>query len=180
MVVPISTGKFHISISHMQSINKKTLTCTHAGVWSWIHYFCIFKSHVFLIAVMSMYACVVLLAVGVAMASAIGPGCWYCLPEPICEPCICRVQAKQIDVSHNGIFAPWFNSVFDKQLRTICPPPKFQKFYYYLPNFAKCECQEDKFPQTKCTSEIWKLQNDAHKKVLSLSHITYLYTYILY
>ena len=120
---------------------------------------------------MSMYACVVLLAVGVAMASALTvhpiPKCWFCLPEPICEPCICRVQARPGDAAHNKIFAPWFNSVFDKLILKKCPPPTFKKKFYYPPGVAKCECKPDKVPQQKCRSEIWKLQHqqDPYKQV---------------
>ena len=131
----------------------------------------------FLVSVMSMYGFVVLFVVGVAMASASIPKCWYCLPEPICEPCVCRVQAKKIDIAENGVFAPWFNSVFDKVISTKCPAPTFKKGYYYLPNFAKCTCQEDKVPIRKCISEITKLQDDLPKKVLSHLYTLFLSSY---
>ena len=112
---------------------------------------------VFCVLVMGMYACVVLLAVGVALSSA---GERYLQPK--CPKCLCGVQAKVADRKINAIL---FGSdyVFSKQIFN-CTDRRFLRPYYY-PGANRCSCIEDKEPVVECEAKIWRLQPIKHNTV---------------
>ena len=129
----------------------------------------LYNNNVPLLSDMSMYACVVLLAVCVAAVSADSGYDYYRPPLPPCDDCVCRIEAKRQDARTNGIFVPWFNAVFRKDIFPC--PPRIPKLPYYTQNYRPptirpCTCEEDKkLTVFFCKNQISKLQALPHQKV---------------